>query len=110
MGHRIKSLEDDLYGGDDEAGAVSLSRVKVPGRGYGYQELGEDATENRRMAEDSIFKRILVKHRNLIREFGNDKVVQAVESVIYNIGDLGNISEGDVSTWVHQVEQILGAR
>lgn len=109
VGHRIKSLEDDLYGGDDEAGAVSLSRVKVPGRGHGYQELGEDATENRRMAEDSIFKRILVKHRNLIREFGNDKVVQAVESVIYNIGDLGNISEGDVSTWVHQVEQILGA-
>jgi hypothetical protein len=110
VGHRIKALEDDLYGGDDEAGAVSLSRVKVPGRGYGYQELDEDATENRRMAEDSIFKRILVKHRNLIREFGNDKVVQAVESVIYNIGDLGNISEGDVSTWVHQVEQILGAR
>jgi hypothetical protein len=42
VGHRIKSLEDDLYGADDEAGAVSLSRVKVPGRGHGYQELGED--------------------------------------------------------------------
>jgi len=107
---RVKALEDDLYGADGEAGAVSLSRVKVPGRGYGYQELSEDAMASRQAAEESIFKRILVKHRNLIKEFGCDKIVQAVESVVYNIGDLGNISEGDVSTWVHQVRQILGAQ
>jgi hypothetical protein len=109
VGYRINQLEDDLYGREDEPGVVSLSRIKVPGQGHGYQTLGEDATENRSAAEDSIFKRILVKHRGLIREFGRDKVVQAVESVVYNIGDLGNISEGDVGTWVHQVEQILGA-
>jgi hypothetical protein len=111
VGHRIKSLEDDLYGGDDEAGAVSLSRVKVPGRGYGYQELGEDdSSTSSDEAESAILKRIMVAHLDLLKEVGPEKVMQAVEEVAYNIGDLDEIgsSDSDVSGWVHQVRDILG--
>ena len=109
VGHRIKSLEDDLYGGDDEAGAVSLSRVKVPGRGYGYQELGEDdSSTSSDEAEAAILKRIMVAHLDLLKEVGPEKVMQAVEEVAYNIGDLDEIGSSDVSGWVHQVRDILG--
>ena len=109
VGHRIKSLEDDLYGGDDEAGAVSLSRVKVPGRGYGYQELGEDdGSTSSDEAESAILKRIMVAHLDLLKEVGPEKVMQAVEEVAYNIGDLDEIGSSDVSGWVHQVRDILG--
>jgi hypothetical protein len=109
VGHRIKALEDDLYGGDDEAGAVSLSRVKVPGRGYGYQELGEDdGSTSSDEAESAILKRIMVAHLDLLKEFGPEKVMQAVEEVAYNVGDLDEIGSSDVSDWVHQVKDILG--
>ena len=109
VGHRIKALEDDLYGGDDEAGAVSLSRVKVPGRGYGYQELGEDdGSTSSDEAESAILKRIMVAHLDLLKEVGPEKVMQAVEEVAYNIGDLDEIGSSDVSGWVHQVRDILG--
>jgi hypothetical protein len=109
VGHRIKALEDDLYGGDDEAGAVSLSRVKVPGRGYGYQELGEDdSSTSSDEAESAILKRIMVAHLDLLKEGGPEKVMQAVEEVAYNIGDLDEIGSSDVSGWVHQVRDILG--
>jgi len=110
VGHRIKALEDDLYGADDEAGAVNLSRVKVPGRGYGYQELGEDdSSTSSDEAESAILKRIMVAHLDLLKEFGPEKVMQAVEEVAYNIGDLDEIGSSDVSGWVHEVKQILGA-
>jgi hypothetical protein len=106
---RVKDLEDDLYGADGEAGAVSLSRVKVPGRGYGFQELGEDATACRAAAEEDILKRIMVAHKDWLVKFGPEKVANVVEDVCYNIGDIGEVNDQDVDGWVHQVRQILGA-
>jgi len=105
---RVKALEDDLYGADGEAGAVSLSRVKVPGRGYGYQELGEDYTSGSEAVERAVLNRIMVAHTDLLQQFGPQKVMQAVEEVAYNVGDVDEIGSSDVSGWVHQVEQILG--
>ena len=105
---RIKALEDDLYGADGEAGAISLSRVKVPGRGYGYQELGEESSTSSDEAESAILKRIMVAHLDLLAEFGPEKVMQAVEEVAYGVGDLDEIGSSDVSGWVHQVKDILG--
>jgi len=105
---RVKDLEDDLYGADGEAGAVSLSRMKVPGRGYGFQELGEESSTSSDEAESAILKRIMVAHLDLLKEFGPQKVMQAVEEVAYNIGDLDEIGSSDVSGWVHQVKDILG--
>ena len=105
---RIKNLEDDLYGDSNEAGAVSLSRVKIPGRGYGYQDLGEESTTSSEAVEIAIIKRILIAHTDLIMEFGLDKVTQAIEEVAYNVGDVDEIGTSDVSAYVHQVKQILG--
>jgi hypothetical protein len=42
-------------------------------------------------------------------EFGLDKVTQAIEEVAYNVGDVDEIGSSDVSGWVNQVKQILGA-
>lgn len=105
---RIKNLENDLYGDSDQDGAVSLSRVKIPGRGYGYQDLGEQSTTSGEAVEIAIIKRILVAHTDLIMEFGLDKVTQAIEEVAYNVGDVDEIGTSDVSAYVHQVKQILG--
>jgi len=59
--------------------------------------------------EMAIMRRILVAHTDLIIEFGLDKVVQAIEEVAYNVGDTDEIGSSDVSGWVRQVKQILGA-
>ena len=59
--------------------------------------------------EIAIIKRILVAHTDLIMEFGLDKVTQAIEEVAYNVGDVDEIGTSDVSGWVRQVKQILGA-
>jgi hypothetical protein len=74
--------------------------------------------QNRMVREDSdggeavemaIMRRILVAHTDLIIEFGLDKVVQAIEEVAYDVGDVDEIGSSDVSGWVRQVKQILGA-
>ena len=61
-------------------------------------------------AEDAILKRIFVKHRNLMMEYGPDKITQAAESVAYNVGDIAHITDDQITEWVDQVEYILGAR
>jgi hypothetical protein len=61
-------------------------------------------------AEDAILKRIFVKHRDLMMEYGPDKITQAAESVAYNVGDIAHITDDQIQEWVGQVEYILGAR
>ena len=59
--------------------------------------------------EQAILKRIMVAHLDLLRQYGPEKVMQAAEEVAYNVGDIGEIGTSDVSGWVKQVQQILGA-
>lgn len=66
-------------------------------------------SDNGEAVEMAIMRRMLVAHTDLIVEFGLDKVVQAIEEVAYNVGDTDEIGSSDVSTYVHQVRQILGA-
>jgi len=61
-------------------------------------------------AEDAILKRIFVRHKNLMMEYGPDKITQAAESVAYNVGDIAHITDEQINEWVGQVEYILGAR
>lgn len=61
-------------------------------------------------AEDAILKRIFVKHRDLMMEYGPDKITQAAEEVSYNVGDIAHISDEQITEWVQQVEYILGAK
>ena len=59
--------------------------------------------------ESAIIHRIMVAHTDLLMKFGLEKVMQAVEEVAYNVGDVDEIGTSDVSAYVNQVRQILGA-
>jgi hypothetical protein len=59
--------------------------------------------------ERAILNRIMVAHTDLLMKFGPDKVMQAAEEVAYNVGDVDEIGTSDVSAYVNQVKQILGA-
>lgn len=59
--------------------------------------------------ERAILHRIMVGHKDLLLKYGPQKVMQAAEEVAYNTGDISEIGTSDVSGWVQQVEQILGA-
>jgi hypothetical protein len=59
--------------------------------------------------EQAILKRIMVAHLDLLRQYGPQKVMQAAEEVAYNVGDVDEIGTSDVSAYVAQVKQILGA-
>jgi hypothetical protein len=72
------------------------------------ESIGDSSTSTDE-AESAILKRIMVAHLDLLREFGPEKVMQAVEEVAYGVGDLDEIGSSDVSGWVHQVKNILGA-
>ena len=72
------------------------------------KELREDTAAL--AAEDAILKRIFVKHRDLMMEYGPDKITQAAEEVAYNVGDIAHITDEQINEWVGQVEYILGAR
>lgn len=70
-------------------------------------ELGED--QDTSGVESAIIRRIMVAHTDLLKQFGPEKVMQAAEEVAYNVGDVDEIGTSDVSAYVQQVRQILGA-
>lgn len=72
-----------------------------------YRDLKEDS-DSGEAVEMAIIRRILVAHTDLVVKFGLDKVVQAIEEVAYDVGDVDEIGSSDVSGWVRQVETILG--
>jgi hypothetical protein len=59
--------------------------------------------------ESAIIRRIMIAHTDLLKQFGPEKVMQAAEEVAYNVGDVDEIGTSDVSAYVNQVKQILGA-
>jgi hypothetical protein len=67
------------------------------------EDNGSDAVER------AILNRIMVAHTDLLMKFGPEKVMQAAEEVAYNVGDVDEIGTSDVSAYVNQVKQILGA-
>lgn len=58
--------------------------------------------------EQAIIKRIMVAHRGMLVEYGPEKIMTAASDVAYNVGDIGEMGDSDVSGWVKQVQQILG--
>jgi hypothetical protein len=59
--------------------------------------------------EQAILKRIMVSHKDLLMTYGPEKIMSAASDVAYNVGDIGEVGSSDVSGWVRQVQQILGA-
>jgi len=72
-------------------------------------ELGEESSTASNAVERAILNRIMVAHTDLLMKFGPDKVMQAAEEVAYDVGDVDEIGTSDVSAYVNQVRQILGA-
>jgi hypothetical protein len=72
-----------------------------------YQHLREDNASAE--VERAILNRIMVSHTDLLMKYGPEKVMQAAEEVAYNVGDVDEIGTSDVSAYVAQVKQILGA-
>ena len=72
-----------------------------------YQHLRED--NDSEAVERAILNRIMVAHTDLLMKYGPEKVMQAAEEVSYNVGDVDEIGTSDVSAYVAQVKQILGA-
>jgi hypothetical protein len=93
----LKSAIKQLEGRAEQEGWISLQQRMVR----------EDNASG--AAEQAILKRIMVAHTDLLQKYGPQKVMQAAEEVAYNVGDLGEIGTSDVSGWVNQVKQILGA-
>jgi hypothetical protein len=77
---------------------------------YGHikNSVKEDYNTGSEAVERAILNRIMVAHTDLLMKFGPEKVMQAVEEVAYNVGDIDEIGTSDVSAYVHQVKQILG--
>jgi len=76
---------------------------------HGQQGVAEGSSTASDAVEQAILKRIMVSHTDLLRQFGPEKVMQAAEEVAYNVGDVDEIGPSDVSAYVRQVRQILGA-
>jgi hypothetical protein len=74
---------------------------------FAEEELNEE--QDTSAVESAIIRRIMVAHKDLLMKFGPQKVMQAAEEVAYNVGDVDEIGTSDVSAYVAQVKQILGA-
>ena len=74
---------------------------------FDNEELSEE--QDTSGVESAIIRRIMVAHTDLLKQFGPQKVMQAAEEVAYNVGDVDEIGTSDVSAYVDQVRQILGA-
>jgi hypothetical protein len=74
---------------------------------FAEEELSEE--QDTSGVEQAIIRRIMVAHTDLLKQFGPEKVMQAAEEVAYNVGDVDEIGTSDVSAYVNQVRQILGA-
>lgn len=94
----LKSAIRQLEGRAENEGWISLQQRMIR----------EDNASG--AAEEAILKRIFVKHKNLMMEYGPDKITQAAEEVSYNVGDIAHITDEQITEWVGQVEYILGAR
>ena len=103
-GNRIFNLEFDSVVEDPrERMRMGTPAITIATK----REVAED--QDTSGVEQAIIRRIMVAHTDLLMKFGPEKVMQAAEEVAYNVGDVDEIGSSDVSAYVQQVKQILGA-
>lgn len=95
-----------IGGGGDK---MKPSRTGRAGAAIGGKPVGIKEEQDNSGVERAILNRIMVAHTDLLKQFGPQKVMQAAEEVAYNVGDVDEIGTSDVSAYVNQVRQILGA-
>ena len=102
----IKLMYDLLLSG--EGHAVVGSKSSMNPNSY-RQRFNEESSTSSEAVERAVLNRIMVAHTDLLMQFGPEKVMQAAEEVAYGVGDVDEIGTSDVSAYVNQVRQILGA-
>ena len=95
-----------IGGGGDK---MKPSRTGRAGATVGGKPVGIKEEQDNSGVERAILNRIMVAHTDLLKQFGPQKVMQAADEVAYNVGDVDEIGTSDVSAYVNQVRQILGA-
>lgn len=58
-------------------------------------------------AASAITRRIMIKHTDLLAQYGPEKVMQAIDDVSQDLHDLEEIGSSDVSAWVESVTRNL---
>lgn len=58
-------------------------------------------------AANAVTRRIMIQHPELLQKYGPELVMQAIDDVTSNIGELDEIGSSDVSGWIRQVVDSL---
>jgi hypothetical protein len=107
---RMIGIEPDLANKQILKSAIRQLENRAENEGWItiQSRMMREDSDNGEAVEMAIIRRMLVAHTDLIVQFGLDKVVQAIEEVAYNVGEVDEIGSSDVSAYVNQVKQILG--
>jgi hypothetical protein len=92
------------------AGIIKATKKQFANDVKKHQPTNEASSTSSDAVERAILNRIMTQHTDLLMKFGPDKVMQAAEEVAYGVGDVDEIGTSDVSAYVNQVKQILGAQ
>ena len=65
-------------------------------------EINMDAVKN------AIIHRISIRHLDLIKQYGIERVMDAIEDMALYVGEVEEIGSSDVSCWVKSIEERLG--
>ena len=65
-------------------------------------EINMDAVKN------AIIRRISIRHLDLIKQYGIERVMDAIEDMALYVGEVEEIGSSDVSCWVKSIEERLG--
>ena len=58
--------------------------------------------------KNAIIHRISIRHLDLIKQYGIERVMDAIEDMALYVGEVEEIGSSDVSCWVKSIEERLG--
>jgi hypothetical protein len=89
-----------------DAARERLSHLEQAARMQGIIESLDDDNPTDAVIS-SVVRRIMMQHTDLLKQYGPEAVLRAVEEVADFVGDVEEIGSSDVSAWVNQVKHSL---
>jgi hypothetical protein len=89
-----------------DAARERLSHLEQAARMQGIIESLDDDNPTDAVIS-SVVRRIMMQHTDLLKQYGPEAVLRAVEEVADFVGDVEEIGSSDVSAWVNQVTRSL---
>ena len=95
---------------------LSMPNVPVEDKEVIRDRLGQLEQAAKGLTEESepssvvqaITRRIILQRADLLKQYGPEKVIAAIDEVADFVGDVDEIGSSDVSGWIKHVEQMLG--